>query len=633
MEEKLTRAFQLAYFILREEPAALRATGEAVAALDVTLTRQDKRLHYQSGHRTKVSLGELQMLQRLVYFVSETEERRQEEQGASEPMLVLHFIKHLIYITICRNSFFVSLGLSRLLHNYSTSESAQIHGIVAQNPDRERDDSYYRRRKAQLMRELQSRFGSLLTVQRGTRNEERFKTLPEAGDYPAWIKECLERFTPWETNCVLPASFDPFTDELMSLRFRGDDPDGEHPVEIRRFHTLLHPNCFDRILEALSLDASSKRLEVPQFELRDHHPPASPRGRPPADASLSEEVMNHLKESILQERERRRRFIPSWLHLVVDGAERARWPLAHTAGGRIELSSTDTLIEIFGANENEKFRLAAYFLEFGEDDRLQPVDATITLECGQQVNFEVACLDTEDEADPIGTAAVSSPEPTPARVGLWRRLFATEGGWNLKPALVTILAMLLSAAIMTILRKPRISHRDDAAISTPSPLGVEPTVSQSVSGSPNFSPTPRPASPPIAADDVIAMDFRQGGGSLRTRRERADAIGLLQAQKVYLSISGPQSNEARRLLMKHLPVESSINLIEVVDEADLAIKASVKTLAKGQIEMIIHLADANGEAVWPLTPGKDRRKYTGSLEKVIVAFSRDLARDLKQLGR
>ena len=81
MKEKLSRAFQLAYFILRELQAALLATREAVSALDVTLVRQDKRVHYLPTHRTKVSLGEWQMLQRLVYFVSEPEERRQEEHG------------------------------------------------------------------------------------------------------------------------------------------------------------------------------------------------------------------------------------------------------------------------------------------------------------------------------------------------------------------------------------------------------------------------------------------------------------------------------------------------------------------------------------------------------------------------
>src|SRR5262249_27576874 len=191
MEEKLRRAFQLAYFILGEEQAALRATSDAVSALDVTLVRQDKRIHYLPGHRTKVSLGEWQMLQRLVYIAAEAEERRQEQQGVTEAALVMRYIKHLVYITVCRNSFFVTLGLSRLLHNYTTSETARIHELVTQDPDRSRDDSYYRRRKAQLMRELQARFGALLTVQRGVRGEERFLALPDAPAHPGGARDWL----------------------------------------------------------------------------------------------------------------------------------------------------------------------------------------------------------------------------------------------------------------------------------------------------------------------------------------------------------------------------------------------------------------------------------------------------------
>src|SRR5262249_6988292 len=157
----------------------------------------------------KVSLGEWQMLQRLVYFASELEERRQEEHGVPEDTLVAHYIKHLGYITGCRNSFFVALGLSRLLHNYSTAETAQIHARVAQDPDRVRVDSCYRRRRAPLRGQLQERLGPLLAVRRGARGEERFQSLPDAECYVAWVRDCLRGFPPWETRCPLPASFDP----------------------------------------------------------------------------------------------------------------------------------------------------------------------------------------------------------------------------------------------------------------------------------------------------------------------------------------------------------------------------------------------------------------------------------------
>jgi hypothetical protein len=145
------------------------------------------------------------------------------------------------------------------------------------------------------MRELQERFGALLAVQRGVRGEERFQALPDARDYLAWVRECLREFTPWETHCTLPTSFDPHADELPSLRFRGNDPDGEHEVEIRRLHALLHPDCFERLLAALRLEAPAERLEVPEFQLRDSQPPEPPRGGRPPTAQLSEEDMQSLR--------------------------------------------------------------------------------------------------------------------------------------------------------------------------------------------------------------------------------------------------------------------------------------------------------------------------------------------------
>src|SRR5262245_43335176 len=430
MEEKLRQAYQLAYFILREKEAALRATREAVSALDVTLLRRDKRIYYQSGHRTKVSLGEWQMLQSLVYFYAEAEERRQEEQGATEEILVMHYIKYLVFITVCRNSFFVALGLGRLLHNYTTPETAQIYELVVQDPDRGRDDSYYRRRKAQLLRELQSRFGAMLNVQRGARGEERFQSLPDAQGYLSWVKECLCEFTPWKTQCInMPADFDPYTDELPLLRFHGGDPDGEHEVEIRRLHALLHPVCFEQLLAALRLDAPANRLEVPQFKLRTSQPPTPPQGGHPPTAQLSEEEMQNLKESVMQESERRRRFTPTWLRIVVDGVERDRWPVEQRPHGQIEIAYSDKFIEVYGGTDGEELRLATHLLSYDTDDNMQPLAAALTLEGGQQIRLEIEPLPATDVEDSGATLVVSYRETAPLRALRWwwhqlrRRLF------------------------------------------------------------------------------------------------------------------------------------------------------------------------------------------------------------------
>jgi hypothetical protein len=647
MEEKLSRAFQLAYFILRELQAALIATREAVAALDVTLVRQDKRVHYMPSHRTKVSLGELQMLQRLVYFASEPEERRQEEHGVPEDALVTHYIKHLVYITGRRNSFFVALGLSRLLHNYTTAETAQIHELVAQDPDRGRDDSYYRRRKAQLMRELQERFGALLAVQRGARGEERFQSLADAQGYMDWVRECLRKFTPWETNCNLPAAFDPHTDELPSLCFRGNDPDGEHEVEIRRLHALLHPDCFERLLVALRLDAPVKRLEVPEFQSRFSRPSEPPSGGQPPTAQLSEEDMQSLKESIFQERERRRRFSPAWLRIVVDRVERARWPLEQSRSGRIEITPDDRLIEIYGVRDGEDLRLAAHFLSYDSDDQLRPGPATLTLEGGQELRLDVEPLSaiddpTADIYDVGATVSVRYRETSLLRAPLlWLRslrLFTPALRPTWKPALAFMLLALSGASLGYWSWTKRGASGDNlpAGDSPTARILLPPTPATVIPPQPDSTamPIPRPSAPPPSpGPEVIAMDIRPRAGELITRSARTPGANLLEAKKVYLEIRGSRSEQARQLLLQRLPADNRFSLTDNPDEADIALKVTVAAARQDRLALTAHFADANGNVVWPLTPGAVGRKYEGPLEKIIAAFSRELADDLRRLER
>src|SRR5215813_2262163 len=137
MEESIARAFQLAYFIHGDRETALNIAAEAFAKLEVAAAAQDKRLYYTptgrasraERFRTKVSVGELHLLQRLVYVESEPYERHAEQSPDEEDMLI-YFIKHLVRITVRRNSFYVTLGLSRLLHNYSTAETMEMYNVL-----------------------------------------------------------------------------------------------------------------------------------------------------------------------------------------------------------------------------------------------------------------------------------------------------------------------------------------------------------------------------------------------------------------------------------------------------------------------------------------------------------------------
>src|SRR6185503_11664757 len=144
----LNRALKLAYFIHNDKPTALRIVASAMMRLETTAAAQDKRFYYtpigrllsdrlkSHGFRNKINLNTLDLLQLLVFIESEPYEK-QKEMGegagqAGEEDMIIHFIKHLVTITMKRNSFYVALGMCRLLHNYSTSETMDIYNVILQ---------------------------------------------------------------------------------------------------------------------------------------------------------------------------------------------------------------------------------------------------------------------------------------------------------------------------------------------------------------------------------------------------------------------------------------------------------------------------------------------------------------------
>jgi hypothetical protein len=130
-DELPNRAFELAYFLHRERQTATVIATRALNKLEVAAASQGKRLYYRlTGRltggsdsrkaRSKVSMGEPHLLQRLVYVESEEYERRKEAAArgsqahpgttpARTSDLVVYFIKHLVRITTKRNSFYVTL--------------------------------------------------------------------------------------------------------------------------------------------------------------------------------------------------------------------------------------------------------------------------------------------------------------------------------------------------------------------------------------------------------------------------------------------------------------------------------------------------------------------------------------------
>src|SRR5690349_9856903 len=287
-EQVLNKAYRLAYFLHQDKATAMRIVAAATVKLNVAMAVQSKRLYYipvgrfsrgesrrTDGIRNKALFSDLHLLQRLIYVESEPYERQKEPaqlapedvhaagDPASEEDLLVYFIKHLVRITTKRNAFYVTLGVSRLLHSYSTLETMEIYNAVIGEPERVKDDYYYRSRKAVLMHEMYQRFGELIRVCRQRRGEERFETQPGTSEQRSLIRECLRVFTPWDTQCHVPRDFDPLKSIIGSLASKSSADENE--VEVNRIHAVLHPDCFERLVAAFGYSPPAEQIEFPRF--------------------------------------------------------------------------------------------------------------------------------------------------------------------------------------------------------------------------------------------------------------------------------------------------------------------------------------------------------------------------------
>ncbi len=298
----LKTAFRLAHFLCSDRQLALSIVTASLAKLEVHASKQDKRRYSDlKGHRTKVSKTKLQLLQLLICCEWEARMNSsltpQEGDRSFGESLLERLVVYGIRLGLRRNAFYLNLAFSRILHDYSTIESRSIYDVLIQDPSRMRDDACYRRGKGLLMDKLAQRFCPFLRVVRTSRGELRFHSRSPTEMEVAFVQELLKHLVPWQTHCPVPASFDSTHHELSRLRFSGDHPDDEHPVEMARAHAILHPQCNSRLAQGLGLDLPEQRLRIPipcSFTPDSSHDPLR-RNRPGLSDAEEEEIKKELR--------------------------------------------------------------------------------------------------------------------------------------------------------------------------------------------------------------------------------------------------------------------------------------------------------------------------------------------------
>ncbi|MEZ5428717.1 MAG: hypothetical protein R2747_20900 [Pyrinomonadaceae bacterium] len=451
----IDRAFGMAFFLHGDRETAKKIALRAMTKLETASNAQFKRFYYTPtgrqdsarATRNRVSMNDLQLLQRLVFVESEEFERAKEKTLGERPLLKF-YIKHLVRIALKRNSFYVTLGVARILHNYATADAMEIYNIVVQDPERVHDDYYYRSRKGVLMKELKARFGSLLETVRVNRGEERFGSRPEAEDLLATARDCLKNFTPWNSYCAIPDEFDPTEDLIAPFYFDKKDPDEEHRIEINRIHAALHPGCFARLTDALDLPPSPEKMEIPHFMIEENYTETD--GDPPDPPHLDPDELEQIREILKAQAESRKAMAANVLRVVVDGDEKARIDLAETGRVDFDLDDSAELIEVRVVEKDEDLIVATHLLSFDELQKGAHFGG-VRLEGGQEISFDLKpSLDQYGEVSSINCAVEFSEKEklapvvaAPAKERFSLSVWLDNLGWAFKPALGFGLILLM----------------------------------------------------------------------------------------------------------------------------------------------------------------------------------------------
>ncbi|MEP7337647.1 MAG: hypothetical protein ABI977_07860 [Acidobacteriota bacterium] len=625
-DELLELAFQLAHFIHQNKAIALRIATAALEKLDAADSRQDKRRYYNpSGQRRKVSLPELLLLQRLVYTESEPHEKRKEQDTAAslnQATMVKHFIKHLVKITSRRNSFHVLLGLGRLLHDYSTPETAELHNVVMQDAERVPEDAYYRSRKALLMSEMKDRFGAMLPVERRARGEERFKTRQDSHLLAWLVRECLQAFTPWQTNCCVPERFNPTMDELDKLAFRGNDPDEEHKTEVNRYHAVLHPLCFERLALALRYGAPSTRLAIPQFILSassdddDDNEPDS--ATPP---KLGDEDRAAVRRHLNHQSGRRHASAGGLLQFVVNDKELAKLDPRQPNEVSFAIPHNAEFIEIRSVDREGELLLALHQLETDPDGDMIRQQTEIELPGGQSFRLSVEPTRNVEGQTSCATIRAISLAKQPAQ-----SIFTWTLGGLLKPALALVaLAAIAGFIFFFASRSTSLPPATNEASFTPAPtIGTLPVELS------------KPSAMPPAGDYVLAVNIPanplKSENLPRGERERQSVASLVKARQFYVEVSGPrpQAGTFAAALKQRLQASGKFNLTANKGKAEALLKLDVKS-TEAYATVQARIVNANGDVIWPLAKRTSGRKYIGAPEKIAIKLSQEILDDLQRL--
>jgi len=409
--------------------------------------------------------------------------------------------------------------------------------VLMQDHARFRDNSYLRKQKKVVMREMLERFDQMIRTVRTAQGEDRFLSQPTTDLLVSLVHECLVRFTPWDTSCVIPEGFDPLA-RIPALAFSGTDPDNESPIEMNRIHAIVDPDCFSRLVASLGFAPPNERLAAPRFFYSDGNLPRGDRLNPPP---LSEEHRLRLKRAREDSARRRKTYRVGQLRIYIDDIESISFDPRRMTTVEFKLPVAAKMIEVIGQDEQGDLPLATLLVAYGDIPSEGSLSDSLTLEGGQQLTIVLTPVGTANGEIEQVEVELGYAETQPLRALSWltqRALFGLaevvgirrkeseelkiDYSWFVKAAIA--LALMLGV-LMIIWRQLRPTQRDFSV--PPRQVELMPTPAT------ELSPTPPPVQTPVrpqnqrtpaaqiarvawnkdphAVDNAIRLEVRRGG--------------------------------------------------------------------------------------------------------------------------
>lgn len=423
-------AFQLAYWIHVNKEIAFFIAEDAVDGLPTILNKQKKnrkpsaqlRGFFRWSERTRpirktVRLNDRQMLQWLVLKESESWERRTERgEGPyipDEEDMIVRYIKHLALISTKRDSFYITLAVGSLLHQFDRRETRLFFDILTQSDSaRMKDTNYIGKQRLEVLGRISERFDGLIETTNKPSEEKQFVTQPITGSILNLVRESLNRFTPWDTSCVIPHAFEITDIAGLYLSEPNLDENEEEIIAKNRIHTVMHPRCFSLLCERLSkyvaslpredldrrcnYDSLQKRLAVPKF-FGFSHP--SQRGNRFQSPDLSGEDYIRLRRTLDARGHRRKTFIPETISVYADNQLIRAFDSRVEKHANLLVRADSSFIEIRGEDRSGELVLAT--LPLSEEIIHNNFKQTISLSRGQKVTISHSRIEGKDSVNQL----------------------------------------------------------------------------------------------------------------------------------------------------------------------------------------------------------------------------------------